>query len=90
MEELFVILSCMQGIGCKEISKHYYMTHKDVQDIANTTEQKAKTLVNPFVLEYAGPMVLMSTGADVSVKLTRTLSIKSNKNVTELLYRKDF
>lgn len=90
MEELLVIAACLSNKGCNETSKAYYNVNPTVREYIENVETNSKKLINPFVLEYAGPLVLMSTGTDISVKLNRTFSIKKDKETISLIYKEDF
>lgn len=90
MEELIVIMACLANRGCSEASKTYYFKHPSVKEYIDKNEQNAKKLVSPFILEYAGPLVLMSTGSDISVKLNREFSVKTNKDTFAIIYKKEF
>lgn len=87
---MLVALICINGRGCDEAFNTYTYRNPSVVEMANTVELNVRKLAPSYIFEYALPLAASTTGVDISVKINRNLSIKNNRNITQLTFKKEF
>lgn len=85
-----VALICINGKGCDESYNTYAYYKPSITEMIKANETKARKIIPAFVFEYVAPIVATAAGVDISVKINRNLSIKSNRTTTQLTFKRDF
>lgn len=82
--EGFVISMCLSGYECDNAPRAYYLQNKELQQLVQRTENKAKDIAGPFVTEYlipySMPYFLIVTGQKGTIKITRNVSFTGGPN----------
>lgn len=90
MEEILVILACLNSVGCSETSGHYYNTHPKVQEMARKSERIAKRYVGPVVVEAIGPVLVAVSGSTGTIRLNQYFSLQGNKRNATLSFNLEY
>ena len=85
-----VALICLNGKGCDESYNTYIYYKPSIAEMIKNNETRAKNIVPVYLIEYVAPIVATSQGLDISVKLNRNFSIKSNNKTTQLTFKREF
>lgn len=76
MQELLVIIACLNAKGCDKASSAYYQTNPNVREMIERQERRIKNYVGPVVVEAATPVFFILRSGTGSFKLYKNLSLE--------------
>lgn len=78
--EALVVTVCLQGSGCSESSRAYYLQNPELQEFVKSAENTGKRLVNnnKWIVYAATPVYAMVSGQTAQFHIYKTWSLEMN------------
>ncbi len=90
MEEILVLTACLYQKGCSDTASVYYEKRPALQEFVQINERAVKRTVPPILLDYLGPILLVSSGASATTQISKTIALKYNRETTLIVFSRGF
>ena len=84
VQELLVVLACLNSKGCSETSGHYYNTHPEVKELVKEGKDSINAVLGRKFVDIVGPFILVTAGGSGTIRISKGLSLQGNKEKTVL------
>lgn len=86
MEEFLVSFACIVGKGCAETTEQYFNVKPEVREVLRRQEKKVERILPTVVVQYGGPLLLITTKRTTTIKLSGHWSWKGNTDESSIVY----
>jgi hypothetical protein len=82
MQELILVFSCLNSLGCSESLNQYAYYNKEIVEQYETVYKTATKSIPTPIINYVLPMTATILGSKASFKLTKAVNMEiSNENL---------
>lgn len=82
--ELFVLIACLQGVACSEVSNTYFYYNPQALRYVQNSEKEFNKELEKRNLNHVTTMLLIMSGHEFNVKLNRNWALKGNQGWSNL------
>lgn len=88
--ELLVAYTCINSKGCQETATAYYVTHPELKQFVQTSEENLKRYLDPVVVNHFGPMIYYIMGGTAVLHINDSFNLQFNKQNSMLIFHREF
>lgn len=90
LPELLVLFSCINNIGCQDVSNQYFRVNPEVRDILNRKEIEIKKELGPVVVHFIGPFLYASLGGVATIQLTSCFNVQITSQTGMIKFERNY
>ena len=90
MTEILVLTACLYSKGCSEAANVYYDSKPEIREAVFKVENQIKATAGPFFVSYVAPVLVFGAGGTGSIKVSKLVTLKLERQSGTLIFKKDF